>query len=135
MLTPKGTPRDKQENLHWFWDSIVGRNIPNAKDQCDADYLDPIAQDIMKLYPYDKMKDKLSSDNFDVWAKESLNIATTEVYKDVKWFETPSDKYRKHALEIAQERLALAGYRMGDFFNEAFEATAPTPFSAPAVVK
>ena len=126
LLTPKGTPRANQENLHWFWDSVIGRNLPNAKDQCDADYLDPIAQDIMKLYPYDKLKDQISPDKFDVWAKESLKIATSEVYKDVKWFEAPSDKYKKKAFKIAQERLALAGYRMGDLFNEAFSAPPAT---------
>jgi len=120
LLTPKGTPRDKQENLHWFWDSIVVRYMPNSKDQCDADYLDPIAQDIMKLYPYGKLKDRINPDKFDIWKAESYNIATTEVYKDVNWFEMPSDKYKKKAFEIAQERLALAGYRMGDLFNEVF---------------
>jgi len=41
LLTPKGTPRDKQENLHWFWDSIAIRYQPNTKDLCDADYIDP----------------------------------------------------------------------------------------------
>ena len=127
LLTPKGTPRASQENLHWFWDSIVGRYMPNAKDQCDADYLDPIAQDIMKLYPYDKIKDKLNSGKFEVWQKESLDIATTEVYKDVKWFEPPSDKYKKKAFEISQARLALAGYRMSDLFNDAFGTTKPVP--------
>ena len=130
LLTPKGTPRANQENLHWFWDSIIVRSMPNAKDQCDADYLDPIAQEIIKLYPYDKMKDKLSLGKFDVWAKESLEFATTEVYKDVSWFETPSDKYKKKAFDIAQQRLALAGYRMGDLFNEAFAAPAPAPVTA-----
>lgn len=127
LLTPKGTPRDKQENLHHFWDAIIGISQPNAKDQCDADYIDPIAQDIIKLYPYDKMKDKLSPDKFEIWGKESLDIATTEVYKDLNWFEMPSDKYKKRALEISQQRMALAGYRMGDLFNEVFAAPAPAP--------
>ncbi|CAN5630351.1 S1/P1 nuclease [soil metagenome] len=134
LLTPKGTPRDKQENLHWFWDSVVGRYSPNTKDQCDSDYLDPIALEIMKLYPYDKMKDKLSPDKFDVWAKESLDIAMNDVYKDLRWFESPSDKYKKKAFEIAQARLALAGYRMGDLFNEVFGApAAPVTPAVPAV--
>ena len=132
LLTPKGTPRDKQENLHHFWDAIIGINMPNAKDQCDADYMDPIAQDIIKLYPYDKLKDKMNDGKFSVWAKESLDYATTEVYKDVNWFEMPSDKYKKKALEISQQRLALAGYRMGDLFNEVFgtPAAAPAPVTA-----
>lgn len=124
LLTPKGTPRDKQQNLHSFWDGIIGRYSPNAKDQCDADYIDPIADDIIKLYPYEKMMGKMNPDKFDVWTKESLDIATTEVYKDVKFFESPSDKYKKKAFEISQERLALAGYRMGDLLNVAFGAGA-----------
>lgn len=127
LLTPKGTPRDKQENLHWFWDSIVVRYTPNIKDQCEADFLDPLAQEMMAKYPYDKMKDRVQSANFEAWAKESLDIAMTDVYKDVKWFEMPSDKYKKKAFEISQQRLALAGYRMGDLFNEAFAAAMPAP--------
>ncbi len=122
LLTPKGTPRAEQKNLHSYWDGIIGINMPNTKDLCEADYLDPIAQDIIKRFPYDKLKDKINSDKFDLWPKESLTIATTDVYKDAKWFESPSEKYRKKAFEIAQERLALAGYRMGDLFNEVFGA-------------
>src|SRR5205823_5200610 len=120
LLTPKGTPREKQENLHWFWDSIVVRYMPNTKDQCESDYLDPIAQDIMKAYPYDNLKARLNPGSFDTWKDESYQIASTEVYKGVNWFEPPSDAYKKKAFQIAQERLALAGYRMGDLFNDAF---------------
>ncbi|HQX54309.1 MAG TPA: S1/P1 nuclease [Pyrinomonadaceae bacterium] len=120
FLTPKGTPRAQQENLHSFWDSIVAQNVPNAKDQCDADYLDPIADEIIKLYPYSKLESKIAADKFDVWQKESLTIATTDIYKDVKFFQLPSEKYRKQAFSISEERLALAGYRMADLFNEVF---------------
>lgn len=133
FLTPKGTPREKQENLHSYWDGIIGRYSPNAKDQCDADYIDPIAQEIIKLYPYEKLRDKINPDKFDVWTKESLDIATSFVYKDLKFFESPSDNYKKKAFEISQERLALAGYRMGDLFNEVFgtaSAIAPVPAAA-----
>jgi hypothetical protein len=119
LLTPKGTPRDQQENLHWFWDSIIARNIPN-NDKCDADYIDPIAQDIIRKFPADKFKDRLQPGNFEAWKKESVEFATTEVYRGVEFFQSPSDKYKKKALDIAQERMALAGYRMGDLFNEVF---------------
>ena len=120
FLTPLGQ-KGRSDNLHSFWDQIIGRYLPN-NDQCDADYLDPKAQDIMKLYPYDKLKDKLNNNKFDVWGKESYDIATSFVYKDLKFYEQPSDKYKKKAFEIAQERMALAGYRMGDLFNEVFGA-------------
>lgn len=125
LLTPKGTPRDKQETLHWFWDSIVGRNQPNSKSECDADYLDPIAQKIMKMYPYSKLQSRLNANDFAAWAKESLALAQTDTFSaDLKRFETPSPKYKKKALKIALERFALAGYRMGDLFNQAFGSAA-----------
>lgn len=126
LLTPKGTPRAEQKNLHSYWDGIAGINIPNAKDQCDADYVDPIAIQIMNAFPYEKLKDRLSGGKFDLWVKESFDIASSEVYKDVTFFQSPSDKYKKKAFEISQERMALAGYRMGDMFNEVFGASVPT---------
>jgi hypothetical protein len=120
LLTPKGTPRDKQLNLHSFWDSIIGRNFANINDGCDADYIDPIANSIIKKYPYDKMKENIQANDIDSWAKESLNFATSEVYSGVRFFESPSEKYKKKALEIAEKRMALAGYRMAQVFNGAF---------------
>lgn len=119
LITPKGTKRDRQDNLHSFWDSIVVRHTPNP-DKCEFEYIEPIATNIVKLYPYDKMKDRLSPDKFDVWANESLEIAMSVAYKDIKFQETPSEKYTQKAFEIAQERLALGGYRLGALFNQVF---------------
>ena len=124
LLTPKDTPRDKQENLHWFWDSIVMRNLPNSADACDADYLDPIAKKIIDKYPFEKMQGRLDLDKFDDWRKESFEIASTRIFpSDLKRGEMPSEKYKKEALKIAEERLALAGYRMGELFNQIFGAS------------
>lgn len=120
LLTPKDTPRDKQENLHWFWDSIVVRQDAR-KDACDADYVDAEAQRIIKRYPFTKMQSRLDAGNFDDWKKESLDVATKDVYSaDLKRYEMPSPAYKKKAYQIAQERLALAGYRMGELFNDDF---------------
>jgi len=125
LLTPVGTPRDKQENLHWFWDSIVVRADPNDKDDCDADYIDPIARDIMKKYPLAKMESRLALGDPERWKRESFEIASTKVFPDdLKRNEMPSPAYKKAALKIAEERLALAGYRMGAIFNQLF-GTAP----------
>ena len=125
-LTPKGTSGDKSDNLHRFWDGAIGRNMPNAADACDADYLDPIAQMIMKEYPYAALQGRIATGKFELWEKESVEISTTEVYKDVKRYETPSENYKQKALKIAEERLALAGYRMGDLFNQVFGALPAT---------
>jgi hypothetical protein len=135
LLTPKDTPREKQENLHWFWDSIIGRGIPRKNDACDSDYVDPIAQSIMKKYPYAKLKSRLTPGDFDAWKMESLKLAQTNVFSaDLKRFEKPSAAYQKKALRIAEERLALAGYRMGDLFNDAFGGSAATTGAIPCKV-
>jgi len=126
LLTSKDTPRDKQENLHWFWDSIVVRNQPNSEDACDADYIDPTAHKIMKKYTVAKLQPRLNPANFEAWKKESLDLAATEVYSpDLKRFEMPSPAYKKKALKIAEERLALAGYRMAEVFNSVFGQANP----------
>ena len=125
LLTPEGTPRDKQENIHWFWDSIVVRADPNDKDECEADYIDPIARDIMKKYPFSKMESRLALGDPEQWKRESFEIASTKVYTpDLKRFEQPSSAYKKVAMKIAEERLALAGYRMGALFNKIFASPA-----------
>ncbi|HTH50667.1 MAG TPA: S1/P1 nuclease, partial [Pyrinomonadaceae bacterium] len=75
-------------------------------------------------------KGELADGQFNVWKDESFKFASTEVYRGVNWFEMPSDKYKKKAFEIAQRRMALAGYRMADLFNSAFAAP-PAPVVAP----
>lgn len=130
LLTPQGTPRERQENLHWFWDSIVMRSMPNNGNECDADYLDPIAQSIIKKHPFSQIQGRLAMGKFDEWVKDSRTVAQNDVFStDLKRFETPSDTYKKKALKVAEERLALAGYRMGELFNNVFgssgSATAP----------
>jgi|CXWL01.1.fsa_nt_gi hypothetical protein len=133
LLTPQGTPRDKQENLHWFWDSIVVRNIPNKGNDCDSDFIDPIAEKFMKKYPYSKMQSRLASGRFEDWTEESLKMAQEDVFSaDLIRFQTPTEKYKKKALKIAEERLTLAGYRMGDLFNDAF-GSKPTAASLNAI--
>lgn len=118
LLTPQGTER---VNLHSYWDSIIGRNSPNDKDECDAEYVDPIAQEIMKDYPYSRLQGRLAAGQLEAWVKESLTSAQTDVFSaDLKRFEMPSERYKKKALRIGEERLALAGYRMGELFNQAF---------------
>lgn len=134
-LTPKGTTRDKADNLHRFWDSAIGRSFPNSSDMCDSDYLIPIGQTIMKAFPYAKLQSRLAIGKYEVWEKESVDISTTEVYKGVTRYEAPSDEYKKKALSIAEERIALAGYRLGDLFNEVFATPPPPPAVGPPVVK
>lgn len=120
LLTPKDTPRNQQENLHWFWDSIIVRNTPRG-ETCDTDFVPKIANPIVKKYTPAKMSSRINAGKFDEWQKESLHLAQTEVFSaDLKRYEMPSAKYKKNALQVAQQQIALAGYRMGALLNEIF---------------
>ena len=131
LLTPEGTPREKQQNLHWFWDSIVSRNVPLKGDTCEADYIESIAKSIMKKVPFASVSSSLNLGAFDKWQEESFALNPTDVFTpDLVRFKTPSEKYKKHAFAVAQRRLALAGYRLGETLNRVFGAV-PTPKPTP----
>jgi hypothetical protein len=121
LLTPQGTPREKQQSLHWFWDSIVVRANPLKGDTCERDYLTSIANSIMKNTPYNSVSSSLGLGGYEKWRAESFAFNPTDVFTpDLVRFKTPSEKYKKHAFDVAQRRLALAGYRIGDTLNSVF---------------
>jgi hypothetical protein len=122
ILSPKEATGNDRLNLHWFWDSIVGRNIPRVSDACDSAYLPPIAQALMKKYPSVKMQSRLKLGKFDEWQQEGFQIASTKLYPaSLKFGVAPSEDYKKMAFEIAEEQIALAGYRMGEMLNQIFD--------------
>lgn len=130
LLTPEGTPRETQVNLHWFWDSITGRSVPIKGEQCDRDYIEPIARMIIKKYPFEKMKGKLNLSQYGDWQKESFAYAPTVVFSpDLVRFKMPSEKYRKAAFQLAEQQFAMAGYRIGETLNSIF-TTPPAPVAA-----
>ncbi|MCU1289033.1 MAG: Nuclease [Acidobacteria bacterium] len=131
LLSPKDTPRGEQLNLHWFWDSIVGRNIARRNDACDTDYLPPIAAAMMKKYPYAKAQNRLAIGRFDDWQKESFARNPTEVFSaDLIRFQAPSERYKRKAMRVAEEQITLAGYRMGDMLNQIFGGGGTTAAAA-----
>ncbi len=122
LLSPKDAVGENRLNLHWYWDSIIGRNIPRFFDACDSAYIPPIAQEIMKNYPISKFQNRLENGQFDKWQQEGFQIASTKLYPpDLIRYETPSEAYKKQAFQIAQEQIALAGYRLGQMLNQIFD--------------
>ena len=133
LLSPPGVKRADQVNLHWFWDSITGRNIPLKGEQCERDYIEPIAQQIMKKYPFEKVQTHLKLGQYDAWQKEGFALNPTAVFSsDLKRNEMPSDKYRKNAFEVSERQFAMAGYRLGETLNAIFGAPAVTPVASTA---
>ena len=121
LLTPEGTKRENQVNLHWFWDSIVGRNVPFLPFENESDYLRGIAESYIVRYPFDSSKSSLMLNDYTGWQKESFAFANSDVFRsDLKRFERPSDAYRRNAYAVSEQRLTMAGYRMGETLNEIF---------------
>ncbi len=121
LISPEGTPRENQQNLHWFWDSIVPRNIPYDFGFCEGCYVKHIAEAFISRYSFDAEKGGLALSNYVSWKDESLRLAQGEVFRsDLKRFEIPSDAYRRNALSVSERRLTIAGYRMGETLNEIF---------------
>jgi len=120
LLSPQGGPRDQEVNLHWFWDSIVGRNVPRPGDECDESYLGRFVGGFSAKFPavgYSDIKDG----KFDEWQAESARLAMEEVFPDtLVRNRMPSDEYRKNAMKISEERLALAGHRIAALLNRIF---------------
>jgi hypothetical protein len=72
----------------------------------------------MKKYPFEKMQNRLEIGKFDQWQQESFQVASTKLYPaSLKRGEMPSAAYQKMAFKIAEEQIALGGYRMGEMLN------------------
>lgn len=129
LLTPKNTPREKQMNLHWFWDSIISRVIERRNDAADSAFLPPIAEQLMKKYPFSGKQSRLNLSKFDEWQKESFALAIKEVFPSTLVREQmPSKQYVANTFRVSEEQIALAGYRMGEMLNAIFGAQ-PTAFA------
>jgi hypothetical protein len=123
-LTPKDTPREQSENLHWFWDSILVRVIPR-NDMSDDEYIPLLGDIIIRKYPAEEMQDRLKTGDFRAWQEESFAVATSEVFpSDLERFQTPSAKYRRHAFAVSEQQMALAGYRLGALLEQIFGGAA-----------
>ncbi len=108
-------------NLHGFWDSIIGRVMTRKNDACDADYLSPIARQIMQRYRFSEMQNRLKLNDYKAWNTESFDLLNTYVYtSDLQRNQLPSKKYTKRTFKIAEEQTALAGYRLGETLNQIF---------------
>ncbi len=122
LLTPESTPREQQENLHWFWDNIVPRNLPmTPADQSERRYLEFVSNAMMHRYPFDALKDSLKLGDLAAWRQETFELAPVAVFTpDLVRFETPSAEYRRNAFRVAERQLTLAGYRMGETLEQIF---------------
>ena len=74
----------------------------------------------MKKHPFSKMQNRLKLNDYKAWNMEGFNLLNNFVYEGVVRDQMPSKKYRKRTFKIANEQIALAGYRLGEILNSIF---------------
>lgn len=126
QLTPAGTRREDQLNLHWFWDSIVDRNSPIGAGMCEREHIEATAKRMMKKHPFSSVQNSLALRNYAGWQKESFAYNNTDVFSaDLTRNQMPSARYRRNAFRLAERQLAIAGYRLGETLNAVFSVPPP----------
>ena len=109
---------DVLNNLHGLWDSALklypNKNFPyNVNAPKDIDMLMKL---IMDDYPKNYFKSELKVLDPEQWEKESHELA---IYAHQTPFDAkPSEAYLEQGTEIAEKRIALAGYRLAEILND-----------------
>ncbi len=130
LLTPEGTPRESQLNLHAYWDGILPRGVPLKRGQCVREYVTSLGDQIMRKHPYAKFASDLKLSQYQEWHKTGLDLAMNAVFSpDLVRFQMPSEKYRTKAFALSERQLALAGYRIGELLNNIFGGAPAAPVS------
>ncbi len=122
LLSPVGTKREDQLNLHWFWDSIIKRFSPPKNEECGQNYVESMARKAMKKYPFEKMSAGLELGKYSDWQQESFKLNPSIVFSpDLIRNQKPAAKYKKKAFKTAEKQIAIAGYRLGETLNNIFD--------------
>ena len=106
-------------NLHGFWDGIIRRSHLRWFLQGDASYIEKVAAAITTKHPLASFGDRVQTIDFDAWGREGFALAKSDLYPpDLLRGKRPSTSYAMSALELAEERIALAGYRLAHLLEQ-----------------
>lgn len=101
------------KNLHQLWDGGVGAFEFNP----ETTKIDPLAKSITSHYSEAFFGSQILDVDPTDWAKEGYQLATNVVYK-IPENERPITSYIISNQQVAQQRVALAGYRLAELLNE-----------------
>lgn len=109
-------------NLHALWDSVLGDqpDLMPPIDKGNIVLMVNAATSIMKTYPKSYFEGNLAIDDVNEWINESYLFAKNTTYVGIQENETPSKSYITIGIDVAHQRIALAGYRMAKVFLKAF---------------
>jgi hypothetical protein len=102
---------DGDHDLHSFWDGILSSSNFHWFFWSEDAYVRRIAASITAEHPPSEYGERIDNLDFSSWARESFEISMARVY-ELEPGERPPASYQRQAVEIARERIALAGYRL-----------------------
>lgn len=112
---------DEEENLHAYWDGLLGEIVPRADDASLDRHGRRVARRLMTRHPPSELEERIAVMDPRAWARESFEIARSRLYPpDLRRGGDPPPGYREEAREIAGARAALAGYRIAAWLNAVF---------------
>lgn len=108
------------DNLHWYWDSLLSRNHPEKPGESQQARIERLAREIAAEYPRSEFAASLRPGDYEGWAREGFEKAKTVAFPaGLERGREPSAEYRRKALETAEASVALAGYRLAELLNRA----------------
>ena len=120
LMVPDKNGQLKQTNLHSYWDGGIGAFPPTGPN---------FAPPPLKLIPAAAARAMAGNPptarglnlknplNFNGWADESFAHAKTVAYKGITNGATPTIRYKRKALQVANQRVAWGGYRLAALLN------------------
>ena len=121
LLNPPIKPNERPMNLHRYWDGTFRRALPRRNGETDVNYTLRCADVLMEKFPAKNFASIAKDGKFDEWSREGVEIAKTKLYPaSLVRNQSPPKSYEKMTARIAEERIALAGYRVALRLNQIF---------------
>jgi hypothetical protein len=134
LLAPKSI-----SPLHTFWDRIIDNSILEKPAEHPPNkqivYLDRVIGMIVHDHPKVSEAARLKPGDFEAWSREGFETAKSTAYPaSLHEKQTPDPAYKKQVFSIADEAIALAGYRLADLLETTLSGgtTVHTTLPAPA---
>src|ERR1051326_2154187 len=112
---------DDNHNLHAYWDRILDATIAPDLGEDSIAYASRVARQIEGTHPGASPPAPAAQPDALGWAREGLRLAQTVAYSGVSRGRAPSAAYQAAALQVAEGRIAQAGYRLAALLNAALE--------------
>ncbi len=118
-LGPASSPNPL--SLHSYWDGIIDRAVARLPNEGEQAYVSRVSAAIVTRHPLAAMSPRLKSSAFAAWSSEGFETTKRAVYPStLTRGQMPLPAYQSNVLTIAQEAIALGGYRLADLLNQMF---------------